>query len=302
MKCVVIGDLIVDEFVYGEPIGISAESPTIVTRQTESLMLAGGAGCVARHCQALGFDTLLLHTGRWRTEYPEGRQQDRDAAGIDAYEWLNSVPAVKKRRFFCGGYKVAQFDVIPDEREPADVDEIVKNIERFKPDVIIVSDNARLGLDAKKRAKIVKACKGKPVLYDAQYSQTKPSYDGLGRKNVTVFMNDKELGVFGGKVGRALDEIGCGAVVHKRGANGAEMISKGWPAMIEVTGENVNVVDTCGAGDAFIAAYAALIDSFSSHAIEFANRWAAASCETRGTMVPDRPGIVASLARYRGDF
>lgn len=51
---VVLGDLIVDEYITCEPLGMSQEDPTIVVSPIRSDMFVGGAGIVAAHAAALG--------------------------------------------------------------------------------------------------------------------------------------------------------------------------------------------------------------------------------------------------------
>ena len=54
IKVVVIGDLIVDEYVSCEPLGMSQEDPTIVVTPIHSDRFVGGAGIVAAHARGLG--------------------------------------------------------------------------------------------------------------------------------------------------------------------------------------------------------------------------------------------------------
>jgi rfaE bifunctional protein kinase chain/domain len=50
----VIGDIIVDEYVNCEPLGMSQEDPTIVVTPIGQQSFLGGAGIVATHCAGLG--------------------------------------------------------------------------------------------------------------------------------------------------------------------------------------------------------------------------------------------------------
>lgn len=63
LRVLVIGDLIMDEYVTCDPVGMSQEDPTIVVTPIESKLFMGGAGIVAAHAQGLGarvtFMTLL---------------------------------------------------------------------------------------------------------------------------------------------------------------------------------------------------------------------------------------------------
>ena len=60
LKVCVIGDLILDEYIMCDPIGMSQEDPTLVVTPTESKMFVGGAGIVAAHCAALGAKTNFI--------------------------------------------------------------------------------------------------------------------------------------------------------------------------------------------------------------------------------------------------
>lgn len=61
LKVVVIGDLIVDEYINCDPIGMSQEDPTVVVTPIRSDRFVGGAGIVAAHARGLGADVTYLH-------------------------------------------------------------------------------------------------------------------------------------------------------------------------------------------------------------------------------------------------
>ena len=50
----VIGDAIVDRYIYSDRLGMSADAPVLVVRPIESETFLGGAGIVAQHVQSLG--------------------------------------------------------------------------------------------------------------------------------------------------------------------------------------------------------------------------------------------------------
>jgi rfaE bifunctional protein kinase chain/domain len=54
LKVVVIGDLIVDEYINCDPLGMSREDPTIVVTPIRQDYFVGGAGIVAAHASGLG--------------------------------------------------------------------------------------------------------------------------------------------------------------------------------------------------------------------------------------------------------
>lgn len=60
LKVVVVGDLIVDEYISCDPLGMSQEDPTIVVTPIESKLFVGGAGIVAAHAHGLGAQTRYI--------------------------------------------------------------------------------------------------------------------------------------------------------------------------------------------------------------------------------------------------
>lgn len=60
LKILVIGDLIVDEYISCDAIGMSQEDPTIVVSPIDSRSFIGGAGIVAAHASSLGADVTYL--------------------------------------------------------------------------------------------------------------------------------------------------------------------------------------------------------------------------------------------------
>jgi len=54
LKLCVVGDMIIDEYITCEPLGMSQEEPTIVVTPIDSTRFVGGAGIVAAHAAGLG--------------------------------------------------------------------------------------------------------------------------------------------------------------------------------------------------------------------------------------------------------
>lgn len=65
LKVVVVGDLIIDEYITCQALGMSEEDPTIVVTPIDSLHFVGGAGIVAAHAAGLGAQVDFISvTGR----------------------------------------------------------------------------------------------------------------------------------------------------------------------------------------------------------------------------------------------
>lgn len=60
LKVVVVGDLIVDQYITCQPLGMSQEDPTIVVSPIDSHSFVGGAGIVAAHAAGLGAEVEFI--------------------------------------------------------------------------------------------------------------------------------------------------------------------------------------------------------------------------------------------------
>ena len=60
LRVIVIGDLIVDDYIDCDPLGMSQEDPTLVVSPRHTRRFVGGAGIVAAHGQGLGAQVTFL--------------------------------------------------------------------------------------------------------------------------------------------------------------------------------------------------------------------------------------------------
>jgi rfaE bifunctional protein kinase chain/domain len=103
LKCCVVGDLIIDEYITCQPLGMSQEDPTIVVTPIDSQRFIGGAGIVAAHAAGLGATVEFISV--------TGQDASRDyaltglsAAGVNAQLLVDdSRPTTLKQRYRCKG-------------------------------------------------------------------------------------------------------------------------------------------------------------------------------------------------------
>lgn len=62
-KVCVVGDLIIDEYINCDPLGMSQEDPTLVVTPIDSRRFIGGAGIVAAHAASLGAEVDFISIG-----------------------------------------------------------------------------------------------------------------------------------------------------------------------------------------------------------------------------------------------
>ena len=99
LRVVVVGDLIIDEYITCEALGMSQEDPTLVVTPTDQRRFLGGAGIVAAHAAALGAKaTLVTVMGNDRTaEFGRAKLEEY---GVDSLAVIDdSRPTTLKQRF-----------------------------------------------------------------------------------------------------------------------------------------------------------------------------------------------------------
>lgn len=103
LNVLVIGDLIIDEYVTCEPLGMSQEDPTIVITPLHTDKFIGGAGVVALHASTLGACvTYIGIVGNDDEKYYA--QENLKLYNLDTHLFTdNSRPTTLKKRFRAKG-------------------------------------------------------------------------------------------------------------------------------------------------------------------------------------------------------
>lgn len=175
LRVLVIGDLIVDEYIACDPLGMSQEDPTIVVTPVLRQQFIGGAGIVAGHARGLGADVRLLsvvgndETARFAAEKLSSYRVD---ASLFADE---SRPTTLKQRYRAGGKTLLRVSHLKQHAITADLQRNL--IEALKAsigslDLIIFSDFNYGGLPQALVDAIVVLCEahGVRMVADSQSS------------------------------------------------------------------------------------------------------------------------------------
>src|SRR5204863_3017300 len=124
-RVLVIGDLIADEFIYGEVARVSREAPVLILKYDATEMVAGGAGNAANNVAALGGRARLA--GLVGAD-PEGRRLLASLErGVDKGQVVRArgYGTPVKTRILAGGVHAARQQVVRIDREtgwPLDAD------------------------------------------------------------------------------------------------------------------------------------------------------------------------------------
>lgn len=103
LRVLVIGDLIVDDYITCDPLGMSQEDPTIVVTPIDKKTFVGGAGIVSAHARGLGATVRFL-TVAGRDASARFAKQILAEYGVDATIITDSTrPTTLKARFRANG-------------------------------------------------------------------------------------------------------------------------------------------------------------------------------------------------------
>jgi len=267
-RLLVIGDLILDRYLWGDVRRISPEAPVPVLHYRREAERAGGAGNVALNIAGLGLEVAIAGFAG----ADEARDQlvgiltqaDVDAAGIVT---LADRPTITKTRIITGHQHVLRVDA--EELGPinrAHFDELLECSRQLlsgNVDGVVLSDYAKGVLNEEVCQTVIGLAreKGIPVFVDPKGTD----YDRYA--NATVLTpNLAELQLATGVDSRDTDalveagrkmvvELGIEYVVLTRGADGMTLISP--DATEHGSAVAREVFDVTGAGDTVIATLAA---------------------------------------------
>src|SRR3990167_2511331 len=108
-KVIVIGDTILDQYTYGTVIGTSAETPTLVAKETKMTHNLGGAFLVARNLLSLGVHVSFFTLVGSDSDADFIKNFHHPKLSLFTYSDEGRLTTVKKR-YWVDGYKLLQFD------------------------------------------------------------------------------------------------------------------------------------------------------------------------------------------------
>jgi rfaE bifunctional protein kinase chain/domain len=274
-RVLVVGDLIADEFVYGEVARVSREAPVLILKYDATAMVAGGAGNAANNVASLGGRARLV--GLVGAD-PEGRRLlGSFHRGVDRRHVVRSrgYRTPVKTRILAGGIHAARQQVVRIDREPGwPLDESVSAVleKKIAPalddcDAVLLSDYGS-GLVTPALAQVIRETVVRrarrrpiPVLLDSRYRLL--DYRGLTTCTPNESEVEQVLGIRINDNGAALERAGrlllrrtgMQAVLITRGSRGMALFQPRQPAIhLPIFGSD-EVTDVTGAGDTVNATF-----------------------------------------------
>jgi rfaE bifunctional protein kinase chain/domain len=179
-RVVVAGDILADEYVYGETARVSREAPVLILRRLGSRVIPGGAGNAVLNVRALGgvpVPVAVLGEG----EMADRLQEALHDRGIDSSSLVVEADArtVRKTRIMAGGPHGQKQQVLRlDDEEALPLTEAIENdlLERLSiaidsADGVLLSDYGYGTLTPRVRAEAIERARGRgiPVAADSRY-------------------------------------------------------------------------------------------------------------------------------------
>jgi len=268
-RIVVVGDLIADEFLYGQVSRISREAPVLVLQSRNMVRLPGGAANAANNLLALGAGVTIAGI------------VGMDEPGKDILATLRSkgaetqmVRKIKgyatpvKTRILASAPHAAPHQIVRVDRcgnSRSSLRLVRRTFEQaiHKADGIILSDYGYNTISASTRAELIRmaAAKGIPILADSRFRMS--DYKDVTAITPNITELEAAEGISIGSDTKLLSEVASGVLIRQRlhcllvtqGRFGMTLFETGkQPLHIPIYGTD-EVADVTGAGDTVIAAF-----------------------------------------------
>ena len=209
-RVTVLGDLIVDEYIDCDPLGMSQEDPTIVVTPIQNESFVGGAAIVAAHARSLGADVRFISVSGKDTsaEFALGKLFDYGVTA-EVFEDDNR-PTTLKQRFRAAGKTLLRVSHLRQQAINQQLaSKILKAVKLALPttDLLIFSDFNYGCLPQPLVDNIATACKSQKILMVAD-SQSSSQVGDVSRFKDMLLLTPTEL-----EARLALGDFNSGLVV-----------------------------------------------------------------------------------------
>jgi D-beta-D-heptose 7-phosphate kinase/D-beta-D-heptose 1-phosphate adenosyltransferase len=307
-QVVVLGDLMLDEFLWGAVSRIAPEAPVpVVEIQRESFRL-GGAGNVVNNARALRARAVPVGvTGQDAAAERLLAQLAAEGLSADGIVADPSRPTTVKTRVIAHNQLVVRTD--RERRAPLEPAVEQQVLERFtalaaRANAVIISDYDKGALTPRVLAYALQFARerGIPVCVDPKIRHfacyrtatvITPNHHEAARVTASVIESQEDLVRAGQRIRETLD---CGSVLITRGEGGMALFSADGATHIPAVAREV--YDVTGAGDTVIAALALALAAGASvlEGARLANYAAGLVVAKLGTAVVEPEELLASIA------
>jgi D-beta-D-heptose 7-phosphate kinase / D-beta-D-heptose 1-phosphate adenosyltransferase len=295
-----VGDLMLDEFVYGEVSRISPEAPAPVLAVQRSETDIGGAGNVARNIASLGARCIFVGLiGEDDAGARLKSELGRDSLIESVLVCDPTRPTTRKVRFVSEHYSTHMLRADWESTTPASAAIEQKLIDAILPllprvDIVLLSDYAKGVLTARVIRNVIDAARklGKRVIVDPKSANLaiyrgatllKPNRKEFAEATRSRVDSDQSFADGAREIMQLAD---CEAVLVTQSEHGMTLVPRDGEA-IYVPGLPVSVRDVSGAGDTVAAVVAVTLAAGADWeaALRMANAAAAVAVSKKGAAV-----------------
>jgi len=262
-KILVIGDLVLDRYIWGKVSRISPEAPVPVVEVTRENFLLGGASNVAYNIVSLeGHATVVGIIGSDRAG--DVLQRLLDEKGISCCLFDDQRPTTVKARVIAHNQQVVRFDREDKKKVSGKtLNELIACVKKAIPehDAVIISDYKKGIISAELVREIVKVSRSKNKFISVDpktghfhfykgVSLITPNLMEASHGSGIEIKDEKSLI----KAGRTLlKKLPCKAVLITRGEEGMSLFERG--SVVHIPTVARHVYDVTGAGDTVVASF-----------------------------------------------
>ncbi len=307
----VIGDLMVDRYVWGKVKRISPEAPVPVVEVLNENLLPGGAANVANNLVSLGGKTFIAGViGRDDMGRRLIQELERKGINTDGIIVDDNRPTTVKTRIIAHNQQVVRFDKeVKSEINRSTLSSILAYIQDCLPEIkaIILSDYCKgviTRMLVKRMLEIIdlkKFIAVDPKIGHFDY------YKGVSLITPNIMeasfgsgieITDEKTLISAGK--RLIEKLQCKAILITRGDEGMTLFEKGGK-VTHIPTFAKEVYDVTGAGDTVIATFTLSHCAGASlkDAAIYANHAAGVVVGEVGTAVVSRDELISSIKRGR---
>jgi D-glycero-beta-D-manno-heptose-7-phosphate kinase len=314
-RVLVVGDLIADQFLFGEISRVSREAPVLILRHERTETAPGGAANCVMNLASLGARASVVGVVG-RDEAGGALLARLEAAGVDTGGVIVSerTRTTTKVRVLAGQahsprQQVIRVDYEADETAAAFEGEVLTRLRERLDDAraVVVSDYnyGVAGAGVIEALRRVAGGRGRPVLVDSRFrlrefrgfTSATPNEDEVEHLSGARVTDEESLA----RLGEGLRaELGFEALLVTRGRHGSMLFEEGEPPRRLAAVGGHDAVDVTGAGDTVIATYALALAAGAGYheAAALANHAGGVVVLKRGTASVTPAELLASIREH----
>ncbi|MFC1551732.1 D-glycero-beta-D-manno-heptose 1-phosphate adenylyltransferase [Candidatus Latescibacterota bacterium] len=261
---IIVGDIILDEYIIGDSERISPEAPEPIILEQSRIYKPGGAANVAVNISTLGANARLIGVVG---DDPDGAIIRKTVSDLglddDGIISVKGRPTCRKTRMIARGNQVLRVD--RESTEPVDPSVEKRIIDRIKglpEEIVIVSDYAKGSVSENLTAALADA--GKKVIADPKSSDfgkycgayiVTPNLSELTAASGIAHLSSRDVETPARTI---MNECGISNMLVTCGPDGMVLVEKDKP-LLHIHAKTREVYDVTGAGDTVIATIASAV-------------------------------------------